>query len=418
MPLVLDGTTGFSGGGGVATSTALGSSALFTNSTGTNLVAIGYQAGYFTTAGPNVFVGSQAGYTNSTGTSNVGLGYQALYSNTTGPSNTAVGYQAGYTNSTGQLNVAVGALSLYNNTADSNNAFGYNSLNKTTSGGSNSAFGHASAYNNITGSSNVAVGHTALFSNTTASNNTAVGYQALYSSNRTADTAANNTAVGYQAGYSSTSSTTNVFIGFQAGYYNTTGNSNVMIGSNAGALSVNATTGDANIYIGGGVRGAGATNNNEIVIGYLTTGKGSQTGFINPNGSGVFQGNNSANWSTTSDRRLKKNIVDNTEGLNIISAVRVRNFEYRLPEEITELEPTDAVPNIGVQLGVIAQELQEVCPDCVKTESTGVLSVDSDNLTWHMINAIKELKALVDAQSALITGQAAEIVALKAKVGL
>ena len=83
MPLVLDGTTGFSGGGGVATSTALGSSALLTNSTGTNLVAIGYQAGYFTTAGPNVFVGSQAGYTNSTGTSNVGLGYQALYNNTT-----------------------------------------------------------------------------------------------------------------------------------------------------------------------------------------------------------------------------------------------------------------------------------------------------------------------------------------------
>jgi len=50
-----------------------------------------------------------------------------------------------------------------------------------------------------------------------------------------------------------------------------------------------------------------------------------------------------------------------------------------------------------VQLGVIAQELQLVLPECVKTESTGVMSVDADNLTWYMVNAIKELKAEFDA---------------------
>ena len=89
--------------------------------------------------------------------------------------------------------------------------------------------------------------------------------------------------------------------------------------------------------------------------------------------------------------------------------MRVRNFEYRLPEEVEELDQTCAVPNKGVQLGVIAQELQAVLPDCVKTESTGVLSVDPDNLTWYMVNAIKDLKTLIDAQ-------AAEIAELKAKV--
>jgi len=143
MPLVLDGTTGFSGGGGVATSTALGSSALFTNSTGTNLVAIGYQAGYFTTAGPNVFVGSQAGYTNSTGTNNIGIGYQALYSNTTGPSNTAVGYQALYGNTTGGYNVCVGrgAGNNASYTADYNSFIGYGSGRNTTTGSANLAIG-------------------------------------------------------------------------------------------------------------------------------------------------------------------------------------------------------------------------------------------------------------------------------------
>ena len=115
-----------------------------------------------------------------------------------------------------------------------------------------------------------------------------------------------------------------------------------------------------------------------------------------------YQGNNSSSWSTTSDFRLKKNIVDNTEGLDKITQIQVRNFEYKLPEEVTELDPSCAVTRTGVQLGVIAQELQEVCFDCVKEESTGVLAVDSDNIFWHMVNAIKELKVLHDTLTARI----------------
>ena len=77
--------------------------------------------------------------------------------------------------------------------------------------------------------------------------------------------------------------------------------------------------------------------------------------------------------------------------MTAINDIRVRNFEYRLPEEITELSANDAIDKSGVQLGVIAQELEEVLPDCVRTESTGVKSVDSDNLTWYLVNAVKEL---------------------------
>ena len=341
---------------------------------------------------------------------NTAHGYQAINATATGQENSAFGNSALKAVTSGQYNTGIGYFALSaTTTPSSNTAVGNSALRNNTTGAQNSALGESCMSSNTTGSYNTAFGYSALVNNTTASNNTAVGFQALYSSNRTADTAANNTAVGFQAGYSSTTSTTNTFIGIQAGFYNTTGNSNVMIGSNAGALSVNATTGDGNIYIGGGVRGSAAGNATEIVIGYVTTGKGSNTGFINPNGGGVYQGNNSGSWSTTSDQRLKKNIVDNTDGLDKITSVRVRNFEYRLPEEVTELDEHCAVPNTGVQLGVIAQELQAVLPDCVKTESTGVLSVDPDNLTWYMVNAIKDLKALVDAQ-------AAEIAELKAKV--
>ena len=51
-------------------------------------------------------------------------------------------------------------------------------------------------------------------------------------------------------------------------------------------------------------------------------------------------------------------------------------------------------------IGAIAQELQAVLPECVKTESTGVMSVDTDNLTWYLINAVKELKAQNDSLKA------------------
>ena len=71
-----------------------------------------------------------------------------------------------------------------------------------------------------------------------------------------------------------------------------------------------------------------------------------------------------------------------------------------IPFTSNELEPTDAIKKSGIQLGVIAQELQPILPDCVKTESTGVMSVDTDNLTWYLINAVKELKAEFDAYKA------------------
>ena len=42
---------------------------------------------------------------------------------------------------------------------------------------------------------------------------------------------------------------------------------------------------------------------------------------------------------------------------------------------------------------MVAQEIEEVLPDIVKTESTGVKTVDPDNITWYLVNAVKELSA-------------------------
>jgi hypothetical protein len=158
------------------------------------------------------------------------------------------------------------------------------------------------------------------------------------------------------------------------------------------------STGTNGIFIGRDALASASGTNYENVFG-AGTGKGSSTTFIL---NACYQGNNSSSWSTTSDFRLKKNIVDNTEGLDVISQIRVRNFEYRTEYEVTELPAHTVINKQGVQLGVIAQELQAVLPDCVKEESTGVLTVDQDNLTWYLINAVKELKAELDALKAKV----------------
>jgi len=101
----------------------------------------------------------------------------------------------------------------------------------------------------------------------------------------------------------------------------------------------------------------------------------------------------------TSDRRIKKNIVDNNTGLDKINKIQVRNFEYRTLDEITDFgehKKSAVVEKEGVQIGAIAQELEEILPELVATQTTGVKTVNSDNLTWYMINAIKELKAEIE----------------------
>jgi len=282
------------------------------------------------------------------------FGYQALGNASNSGSVLAVGYQAGYSNTTGTDNTALG---------------NYRPL-----------------YSNTTGSNNIAIGREALNINTTGGNNVAVGFQSLFNNT----TASNNTAVGYQAGYATTTGAQNTFVGTQAGN--------------------NLTTGGGNIIVGAYATFSSAATSQETVISYFGVGKGANTTFIGSGGGGCYQVNNSTLWSITSDQRIKKNIVDNTQGLAKILPIQVRNFEYRLPEEITEVDPKQAIDKQGIQLGAIAQELALVVPECVKQESTGIYTVDADPLIWYLVNAVKELNAKLEAQ-------ALEIAALEAKLG-
>jgi hypothetical protein len=416
----------------VSYATALGNSA-HKNITGQYNTATGYQAlqgaspytanrndaygylslGVITTGSYNTAYGFLSASALTTGTYNTAIGNNALASNTTASYNTAVGYQAGYTSTTGYI-TAIGyqAGKAYNGVDVGASTFvGYGAGLVTT--GIDNTFIGWSGIANTSGAQNTAVGSGALRSNTTANFNTAVGYQALYSNTTSSNsvavggyalnslTGAQVTAVGHQAGSAATTATASTYLGYQTGNGVTTGSYNTLIGYNMGFYTGGGasalTTGNFNTLIGYSCGASSASVSNELLIStnYGYVGKGANTGFITPSGGGVYQGNNSATWSVTSDQRLKKNIVDNNVGLDAVNQIRVRNFEYRTENEVTDLPIHSVIKKEGVQLGVIAQELQQILPDCVKVESTGVMSVNSDNIMWHMINAIKELNAKV-----------------------
>ena len=270
----------------------------------------------------------------------------------------------------------------------SNTALGFNALTANNTGINNVAVGRQALEANTTGNSNTATGYQALAANTTAGFNSAFGYEALFSNT----TGVNDTAIGYEALFSNTTGGNNTAIGHRALLYNTTGGNNTAVGQRAGDV---LTTGARNTLLGFACDPSALDGNDQVVVGYNLTGKGNDTAFIGGTG-GAYNEKNVTTWETTSDERIKKNIVDNNDGLAVLSKIQVRNFEYRTPDEITDLPSHAAVEQEGVQLGVIAQELQQVLPECVNENSTGVLSVNTDPLIWYLINAVKELKAEIE----------------------
>jgi hypothetical protein len=286
-----------------ASNTALGGETLFSNTTGNSNIAVGGRddgswtplysntTGSYnlavgngslaknTTASNNTAVGYQAGFSNTTGFSGVFIGTQAGYANTTGQGNVLVGQQAGYTLSTGSGVTAIGfnAISANTSTASNNTALGSYTLRANTTGTMNTALGggeygveYGALGYNTTGSYNTAVGHYALKSNTTASSNTAVGYQAGYL-NTTGEYLV---AMGSLALYSNTTGYRNVGVGFQALYSNTTGFLNTAVGMQV--LTGN-TTGSYNVAIGNEALVSNTTASYNTAVGY-------QAGYSNTTG--------------------------------------------------------------------------------------------------------------------------------------
>jgi hypothetical protein len=124
----------------------------------------------------NTAIGISALNSNTTGSGNTASGYRALINTTTGSNNTAIGSEALSANTTGSDNTSFGRSALLlNTTGSSNTVTGQGALAVNTTGGSNTVSGAQALASNTTGGSNTAIGRSALLANTTGSNNTALG---------------------------------------------------------------------------------------------------------------------------------------------------------------------------------------------------------------------------------------------------
>jgi hypothetical protein len=371
--------------------------ALYYNTTASNNTAMGVSAlNKNTTASYNTAVGMEALYTTTTGGDNDAFGYRALYDNTTGASNVAFGGEALGDNTTASYNVAVGTVALRLN----------------TTGSHNTAVGRAALYTNTTGYYNVATGYQALNNNTTGYDNTAIGFQAL----KNTSTGFRNVAVGLTALYQSTTGTYNTAIGHEAGLDVTTGSNNTFLGRKAGYYTGNGTltTGTTSTFVGSYSYPHSSGCTNTVVIGHAVGGADGYT-TIGHGSSDIRAAHGSTTWSTVSDERYKKDIVDSTAGLGFVNALQPRTFKYKTLGELPETfsayksDSTEDFKNSNTNLGFIAQEVKAAIDADASIKDgfrmwddrpDGSQEVAETALIPVLVKAIQELSAKVEALEA------------------
>ena len=384
---LISGLTVGKGGGTTTGNTAFGVNALFSSTTSNGNIAIGHNALYANTTGQsNTAIGSYDGTTasalrvNTTGSFNIAVGTGALNANTTASRNTAVGYQAAYSGTTSEFNSVLGYQALY-----------------TGGGGQDTAVGYQAGYSaNIASAYATYIGFRAGYSTTTGIQNTAIGNSALFSNT----TASSNTAVGYQAGYSNTTGASNTCVGEFAGYNIGTGQLNTYIGSKAGGNST-ASSGQRNIGIGDRALGAISTGSNNIGIGFTDSVNGYAPVFDPATESnrivlGTVAVTNAyikVAWTVTSDARDKTNIVDLDKGLDFVSQLQPKAYQFKTNRN-------DETASGNVRYGFLAQDilaLEGDSPVIIDNEDLDHLKYNGESLVPILVKAIQELKAEVDS---------------------
>jgi trimeric autotransporter adhesin len=172
-------------------------------------------------------------------------------------------------------------------------------------------------------------------------------------------TGSNNTAIGYEALHGYTSGSSNTAIGYQALLRNTKGDGNIALGRDAGR---NLTSGDRNIDIGNlGVAGEAKT----IRIGRTRTQTNAYmagiTGVTVPGAVGVIIDSSGHLGTTTSSARFKDEIKPMGKASETLFSLKPVSFRYK-----KEIDPAGTA-----QLGLVAEDVEEVNPDLVARDEQG-----------------------------------------------
>ena len=149
------------------------------------------------------------------------------------------------------------------------------------------------------------------------------------------------------------------------------GSFNYRMADQTGAFSTDSATGFANIYLNKFNLGADDTR----AIAFY--GNGNQVGTITVSTSATA-------YNTSSDQRLKENIVDAPSSSDAIDAIQVRSFDWKADGE-------------HQRYGMVAQELQPVAPEAVSAPENPdeMMGVDYSKLVPMLIKEIQSLRQRV-----------------------
>lgn len=385
------------------------------NNTGNSNTFLGSNTGINITANHNTFLGFETGKANTSGTYNLFVGRGAGTTNTTGSYNVYVGPDAGFNMLDGSLNTFLGFNAGKNGTSMTSGTLLGNKAGENTTGDFNTFLGERAGQTVTTGTENTMVGRTTGQTNVTGSRITLLGHGA----NVGADALTNATAIGYNATVSASNALVlgngaNVGIGVNAPavkfhvvgtsneivrvqgtsspqlsfYENTTSRgfiqaagANQYLGATAGAVILSTNGSDRMTVTSGGLVGIGmvpATNRLEL------NGEASKTA--------------GGSWLTNSDRRIKTDIRDIDNSLELIRRLRPVKFKYT--EEWKRRNPTI---QDQYYYNFIAQEFREVFPEAVtgsgkylEGDSAEILQVDAYNAQIVTIKAVQELLVKIE----------------------
>jgi hypothetical protein len=287
----------------------------------------------------------------------------------------AVGSKAG-SNSLGALNVFAGSNAGCSNLASDTVFIGANA-GRWNAGEYTIGIGHAAncagQYDNC-----IAIGHAALGSNgacysngeyrswCNAADSIAIGQHAG-ENNGVCNTANNLIAIGQYAGYSN-QSVNSIYLGS-----NPVGQTQTQLYNYNNKFLVYGTTSNQN-----GIATYTDLSNRWFGIGVIPDRA------LKVQGDAYITGNLTVDGSYPSDRTLKQEIVVTTLGLDFVKSLKPVDYKF--------IDKPEALRH-----GLIAQDVQEVAPEIVRTNTTsGKLGLEYIDLIAPLVKAVQELSAEVD----------------------
>jgi len=302
-----------------------------------------------------------------------------------GKYNTFIGYQTGYNATDGRENLFIGYQAGYNTTVASYNVY----------------LGTESGKNNVLGTSNVFIGFGSGKASTT-SNNTYIGMKAGYANGP----GVGNTYIGYCSGVDDgrpgyTGGSFNTFLGFNSGAKNYTGSNNVYLG----AESSGSSRGSGRIFIG--YKAGYSTFGDSLLV--IENHASASPLVYGEFANDIFRINGTLQYTVGigqySDASLKTDIIPLTSTLSKLLSMKPCSFMWKEGSLYDQKMPKER------QIGLIAQEVQEIFPEIVSETSDGYKTIDYTKLGVLIIPALNELNNIIKEKDA-------EIISLKNEMAL